>query len=683
MTNEQLGKIKQCIDLSALTDFRAEDFAYNGFVPINKKDGQYYFAVLKNADRAAIKLQTGEHLNPHTSKFIVVDDGAFKDLISFASSKINTISSTPAVIDESLKDIPPNPSPKKKIGEILIDMGMITEEQLFEALVEAKKTSLPIGSILVQKGFVSLVDLKSALSKQQGIESVNTDQLKIDENVLSIIPEDFIRLNSVIPLSFDGKTLVVGMVYPNDKHVLNDIVYLTGLRPRVMIITSYEFNMCLQTYYNESKKETTQFIQTIEKETVEYGTEETLWERAERELQDTSSSVVKFVNKLITDAIELKASDIHIEPRLEYFAVRYRIDGILKEVLRLPSRTESAILTRLKVISKMNIAEHRRPQDGSFTIKYKNQSYDFRINTLPVASKEKMVIRVLTPAVSMETAKKDIELVGATVEDIERITRIKSVPNGIILATGPTGSGKTTTLYSLLTNINDEKINITTIEDPVEIKIEGVNQSQINAKAGITFASCLRAILRQDPDVILVGEIRDYETLEVAISAALTGHLVLSTLHTNSAASTITRLIEMGAKDYLVSSTLAGIVAQRLVRKLCPQCREEYYVTREEAELVVVNPEEVEKFMKIPIYKPKGCEKCGMQGYKGRLGVYEIMQITKEIKRLIAQGAHDIQIEEAAIGSGMKTLQQACLGHILRGETSISEFVRVLGPVNE
>jgi len=331
----------------------------------------------------------------------------------------------------------------------------------------------------------------------------------------------------------------------------------------------------------------------------------------------------------------------------------------------------------------MNIAEHRRPQDGSFSIKYKGNNYDFRINTLPVSNKEKMVIRILTPAITMSAAKQKIELIGATSEDIDKISRIKSIPNGIILATGPTGSGKTTTLYALLKSINDEKINITTIEDPVEIKIEGVNQSQINTKAGITFASCLRAILRQDPDVILVGEIRDFETLEVAISAALTGHLVLSTLHTNSAAATITRLIEMGAKDYLVSSTVAGVVAQRLVRKLCDNCKEKYYATKEETELVVINEEEIDKFMKIPIYRPKGCDKCGFEGYKGRLGVYEILQVSKEIKKLIAQGAHDIQIEEAAVGAGMKTLQQSCLAHIINGDTTVAEFIRVLGPVNE
>lgn len=671
MANEIQNKLKEFIDFSCLSDFQSVNYKEHGFVPLAKKDQLFYVAMLDTEDQSKVQQIVTGVLKSKQYKILLINKQTFDDLISY----INANSKPPEKLINGSK---------RKIGEILIEMGFITDEQLFDALVEAKKTSLPVGAILVQKGYISINDLKAALSEQQGFEPVNTEQLKIDENILNILPEDFIKLNQVIPLSFDGKTLVVGMVNPNEKNVINDIVYLTGLRPRIMLITFYEFNMCLETYYNESKKETSQIIQKIEQETVEYTAEETLYEQAERELQDTSSVVVKFVNKIITDAIEQNASDIHIEPRLENFVVRYRVDGILKEVLSLPGRIESAILTRLKVISKMNIAEHRRPQDGSFTIKYKNKSYDFRINTLPVSSKEKMVIRVLTPAVTIDNSKKkEISLVGATPDDIERISRIKAIPNGIILATGPTGSGKTTTLYSLLKSINDEKINITTIEDPVEIRIEGINQSQINTKAGITFATSLRAILRQDPDVILVGEIRDFETLEVAISAALTGHLVLSTLHTNSAAATITRLIEMGAKDYLVSSTIIGVVAQRLVRHLCPHCKQEYYADKEEAELVIANEEEISKFMKVPIYKPKGCDKCGFEGYSGRLGVYEILQATKEIKRLIAQGAHDIQIEEAAIGSGMKTLQQACLEHIIRGDTTITEFLRVLGPVNE
>jgi type IV pilus assembly protein PilB len=403
----------------------------------------------------------------------------------------------------------------------------------------------------------------------------------------------------------------------------------------------------------------------------------------DEELKDATGSVAKFVNQIITTAIDAKVSDIHIEPRLDGYQVRYRKDGMLKRTLEIPPKVESSVIARFKVLSRMNIAEHRRPQDGTFSMKYNNSSYDFRINTLPVGVKEKVVIRVLAPAVSLNAADKEINLIGGTDEDIEKIKIMTSCPNGIVLTSGPTGSGKTTTLYSVLKSLNSEHVNITTIEDPVEIRLEGINQSQINPKAGITFASCMRAILRQDPDIILVGEIRDYETLEIAISAALTGHLVLSTVHTNSAAATVTRLIEMGAKDYLVASTLSGVIAQRLVRRLCENCKEEYTPSIEEAKKILKDETQINEFMQKPIYKAVGCNVCEFSGYKGRLGVYEIMEINKEIKRLISNGAHDIDIEEAAIKSGMTTLQQSCLNHIISGYTTINEFVRVLGIANE
>lgn len=567
------------------------------------------------------------------------------------------------------------------MGEILIDAGLITEEQLVQALSESKVQGMPLGSMLYKLGFITLDQLKDALHEQQGYDAVNTDDLKIQEKVINILPEDFIKTNKVIPVSSDGKTLVVGMINPNNRKILKDIVYLTGQKPRAMIITHVEFENFIESFYSTSKKETEEIIQKIESEAITM--EETLWEQVEKDLQDKSGSVAQFVNKIITDAIDTGTSDIHIEPRLKNSVVRYRINGILQHVMDIPSKVEQSVLTRFKVLSRMNIAEHRRSQDGTFSINYKNKAFDFRINTLPVAGKEKVVIRVLAPAVSLDSNESTISLVGACDEDIEKITKMVSCPHGIILTSGPTGSGKTTTLYSVLKSLNNIDVNITTIEDPVEIKLEGINQSQVNTKAGITFASCMRAILRQDPDIILVGEIRDYETLEVAISAALTGHLVLSTVHTNSAAATVTRLIEMGAKDYLVSSTLSGIIAQRLVRRLCDQCKEEYYPTEEEARKILLDEDNIQKFVKTPIYKRKGCKFCDHSGYTGRLGLYEIMPINKEIRKLIAIGAHDIEIEEAAVACGMKTLNQSCLTHILNGKTTIDEFVRVLGLVTE
>ena len=400
-------------------------------------------------------------------------------------------------------------APKKRIGEILIESGELTEDQLVEALKQSKKTGTPIGSMLVSMGFITVDQLKDALSAQQGFQHVTAQQLNISEGTIKILPEDFIKENKVVPLYSDGKILDVGMVNPSNKKALNEIVYLTGMRPRVLLMSYMEFKSCMTKYFGRARKETKEIIRKIEQEALEFEVEESLWEQVERELEDTSGNVANFATKIITDAIDMKASDIHIEPRLDCYTVRYRIDGILRRVLDLPQKVESSLIARFKVLSRMNIAEHRRTQDGTFTVKYNGISYDFRINTLPVAGKEKMVIRILAPAASIKTEDKIIKLAGGTEEDLERINKMVAAPNGIILAVGPTGSGKTTTLYSVLKSLNSESVNITTLEDPVEIKIDGLNQSQINPKAGITFASCMRAILRQDPDIILIGEIRE------------------------------------------------------------------------------------------------------------------------------------------------------------------------------
>ncbi|MFA7659033.1 MAG: ATPase, T2SS/T4P/T4SS family [Candidatus Gastranaerophilaceae bacterium] len=689
-----LNKLKESINKDLILKFDTDLLEQMKFVPINIKDNFIYIAINPFANKEDI---TSLVKNGYADiRFIQLSEDEIEDLLEYVNtihpSKDEEKSVTTDIIDEenNIKIVPSPPKaaedfeqPKKKIGEILIEEGLITEEQLIQALAEGRRMDTPLGSTLHKLGFITLKQLRETLQQQQGYETVNADQLKIQDKVVNILPEDFIKANKVIPISTDGRNLVVGMVKPNDKKVLKDIVYLTGQSPRAMLITHFEFQNFINLVYSHSKKETKEIIQQIEDEVLEIDGEETLWEQVERELQDSTGSVAKFVNKIITDAIENKVSDIHIEPRLENYVVRYRKDGLLKQVIDIPSRVEQSVLTRFKVLSRMNIAEHRRPQDGTFSIKYKGSSYDFRINTLPVSGKEKVVIRILAPAVSLNAADRSIKLIGATEEDIEKITKMITCPNGIILTSGPTGSGKTTTLYSVLKTLNNEEVNITTIEDPVEIKLEGINQSQVNVKAGITFASCMRSILRQDPDIILVGEIRDYETLEVAISAALTGHLVLSTVHTNSASATVTRLIEMGAKDYLVSSTLSGVIAQRLVRRLCDDCKEEYYPSYEEAKKILLDENEIQKFMKTKIYRKKGCSNCDFKGYQGRLGVYEIMQISKEIKKLIAVGAHDIEIEEAAVACGMKTLNQACLGHILKGFTTIDEFVRVLGIASE
>ena len=570
----------------------------------------------------------------------------------------------------------------KRLGEILIEENLITDKQLEIALAEGKAQGIPLGSILVKLGFVTIKDLKEALAAQMGYDFATTEQLQSLPQDIYILPESFIKFNKVIPLEMTDKTLVVGMVNPNDTKVLNEIVYQTGLRPSVKLITHVEFENFINSHYNNDKSDTEELLQKIDEDIQE--DDVGLMDAAAKEVEDSDGDVSKLANKIITMAIDRRASDIHIEPLNVGYRVRFRIDGSLVEVLQIPARIDSAVISRFKVLSRMNIAEHRRAQDGSFTLKYRNRAQDFRVNTLPVAGKEKMVIRVLAPQMDSKQAKADkIEIVGASEEDIRKIRYLVSCPNGIVLTSGPTGSGKTTTLYSLLRYLNSDSVNITTIEDPVEIKLEGINQSSINNKAGITFANSLRAILRQDPDTILIGEIRDYETLEVAISASLTGHLVLSTIHTNSAAATVTRLIEMGAKDYLISSTLSGIIAQRLVKRLCPNCKEEYYPSVEEAKQILTDPNEIQQLTKTKLYRPKGCPNCRNTGYLGRLAVLEILVINNEVRKMIAQRSHDVEIEDYAVKHGMKTLRMSCLRHILEGETSIAEQVRILGLAGE
>ena len=670
--NEVLNRLKNSVNKQILNKVNSSLMEQYSFVPISVKDKFLFVAINSKSDKDVINLKLKE-IFPFQIKFIQIADNDLSQLIG---------SLRPLMVEDESTSLD-TVEGQAKLGEMLIKKGYISDLQLLQALAESKRLKMPIGSTLFKLGFITLPQLKEILHDQTGFDLVSNEQLAKQDKFINMLPEDFIKTNKVVPISSDGKTILLGVVTPLKPDVLKEIIYLTGQNPKQLLMTHYEYQNSLDTFFSEQKKETERIIKKIEEESAEIEKEETLWEQVDNELQDSTGSIAKFVNQIITSAIDSKVSDIHIEPRLNGYIVRYRKYGMLQKVLDIPPKAESSVIARFKVLSRMNIAEHRRPQDGTFSIKYKDGSYDFRINTLPVSGKEKVCIRVLAPAVSLNAADKNIKLIGGSDEDIAKIKNMVSCPNGIILTSGPTASGKTTTLYSVLKSLNDEDVNITTIEDPIEIKLEGINQSQINAKAGITFASCMRAILRQDPDIILVGEIRDYETLEIAISAALTGHLVLSTVHTNSAAATVTRLIEMGAKDYLVSSTLSGVIAQRLVRKLCDECKEEYYPTYEEASQILVNEEDIQKLMKTPIYRAKGCNKCEFTGYKGRLGVYEIMQINKEIKRLIAMGAHDLEIEDAAVKNGMKTLNQSCMAHILAGLTTIDEFVRVLGVVNE
>jgi len=679
--SDQLEKLKSSIKKEYTQNFELNLMKTSGFIPVDKRQKDFYVVLnKKNAtNKAKIEAIIKEKIEGITPKFIPVEAGDFEELFSSVS---DIISATKSISSE--QDSSEEPSAE----EMLVSIGWLTKAQLNECLLESNEKKIPLDAIFYSKEYLSYERVCSYLKKKYGCDVVSKANIVVDNSILKLLPDDFIAKKQTIIMSMEENKLAVAMVNPTDKYTIREVSLSTGRPLNVYCIPYFEYEMYLKEYEMIKKseqhaKETERIIQSIEEESAQYNQEETLWAQVEKELQDSSGNVAKFVYKIITDAIDAKASDIHIEPRLGYYVVRLRSDGILKKVLEIPGSIEQAVITRFKVLARMNIAEHRRPQDGTFSIKYNDRMYDFRINTLPVSGKEKVVIRILAPAVSLKASGDKMHIQGASEEDLGKIHDMVQSPNGIILTSGPTGSGKTTTLYTILKALNKEDVNITTIEDPIEIKLEGINQSQVNPKADITFASCMRAILRQDPDIILIGEIRDFETLEVAISAALTGHLVLSTVHTNSAAATVTRLIEMGAKDYLVSSTLTGVIAQRLVRRLCDHCKEAYVPTEEEAKHISNNPEVQQQLMQTKLYRKKGCKECGYLGYTGRIGIYEVMPITREIKKLIAQGAHDIEIEEAAVAAGMKTLKWSCLNHVIEGNTTSSEFIRVLGYASE
>ena len=675
--SNQLEKLKSILKKEFIDNFELNLMKSSGFIPVDKRQGKLYTIISQRSLRDIETIRSTIESKVQTYggiELIPVSDTIFDDVYNYIDNLINNPDAAKNI------DAPKPVTPE----EMLVTIGWITKERLQEAQKIAQEKNVTLDVVFFDKDFLTTEQIISYLKKKYNCDVISKANVKIDKSILKLLPDDFIEKKKAIPMTMQGDKLAVAMVNPADKYTIREISLSTGRSLNVYCIPSFEYEKFLKEYFVQKKteqaaKETERIIQSIEEESAQYNSEESLWSQVEKELQDASGNVAKFVYKIITDAIDAKASDIHIEPRIGYYVVRVRSDGILKKVLEIPGSIEQAVITRFKVLARMNIAEHRRPQDGTFSIKYNDRMYDFRINTLPVSGKEKVVIRILAPAVSLKAAGDKMIIAGASDDDIQKIHDMVQSPNGIILTSGPTGSGKTTTLYTILKALNKEDVNITTIEDPIEIKLEGINQSQVNPKADITFASCMRAILRQDPDIILIGEIRDFETLEVAISAALTGHLVLSTVHTNSAAATVTRLIEMGAKDYLVSSTLTGVIAQRLVRKLCDKCKEAYFPTEEEVKHISTEPKVQEQLMKTKLYKKKGCKDCGYLGYTGRMGIYEVMPITREIKKLIAQGAHDIEIEEAAVAAGMKTLKYSCLQHITDGVTTTDEFIRVLG----
>lgn len=577
---------------------------------------------------------------------------------------------------------PPAPPTRKHLGDILREAGLITDTDIATALVESRKNNQPIGMTLIRSGKITTEQLGKALAIQFGLKYINIIKLDVDKKLLSMLPDEFIREKQVIPIGKERGRLVVAMVNPANREAIDEITFITGMRPLVTVTPQLEFQEFMSKHFGETASSASHsLLEEISSNRLSEAAagggagDVDLRMRREAEMSDTSNPLVKLINSIIEEAIERNASDVHIEPRTRKYLVRFRVDGILRTMLDVPQNMEASFVTRIKVMARMDIAEHRRPQDGRISIKHKGTEYNLRVNTLPVSdNREKIVIRILRPSKSIA----DFQSLGFDEEEIRKLEILYKMPHGILLVCGPTGSGKTTTLYTVLQRINDDIRNICTVEDPVELSIDGLTQSQVNPKADYTFASSMRALLRQDPDVIMVGEIRDYETLEAAVHAALTGHLVFSTIHSNTTSATITRMIEMGAASNLIGSALAGVLAQRLVRTICPYCREGYEATVAEKNLLFPYDEEKQR-QRIELFRGRGCELCLSSGYSGRSGLYEILVVDREIRQLINNSHSDLEIEDAAVAAGMRTLAMSGRAKVLQGVTTVEEIIRVLG----
>ena len=555
---------------------------------------------------------------------------------------------------------------KKRIGDILVEEGILTEEQLEEALKAAKAENKKIGEAITDLGFATEQDIAEALSSQLGFEYVNLSTVHIPDNVLSLINESVLRKHLMIPYAFVPNTInqvKVAMVDPMDMSAIDDFSIVTNLLVVPSVATARDILIALDRYYGDT--ETIKAAQEYAREREDLAAKLAEGDLSSQDVQ--SSPVVQLVTSMVEQAARQRASDIHIEAKEDSVRVRFRIDGSLYEKFTYSIHLLPAIMARLKIIGGMDIAEKRKPQDGRFTILVDKREYDIRVSVLPTVYGEKCVMRL---AQKKALTRNKSEL-GFSPSELKAFDDILKNPNGILLVTGPTGSGKSTTLYTALSELNKEDVNIVTVEDPVEANIDGINQVQVNVKAELTFASALRSILRQDPDIIMIGEIRDGETAQIAVQASITGHLVVSTLHTNSAAGSISRLINMGVEGYLLADSLVGIIAQRLVRRLCPYCKKPHLITDTERRIMGiradVNPE---------IYEPVGCERCDNTGYSGRIGIYEIMKITPPLKELISKNASVSELKQMGMREGMHTLRQSATMLVIKGITSVHEMIK-------
>ena len=548
----------------------------------------------------------------------------------------------------------------KRLGDILVESGFLNASELAEALSTQKETGKRLGEVIVESGLMTEFDILRAVSSQYDYPIIDLTSIEVDPKATALLTQKFCEENVVLPIGFDDDKLVVAIDDPMNITIEDELQFQTGYQITMMLATHSSIMDAVKVNYGKESaaKAAEELGQDLAGEEID--------ENSDIAEAVNSAPVVKLVNSMIDYAIRAGSSDIHIEPMEDRVRVRIRIDGVMQEIMSNPLSARDAIITRIKILGGMNIAEKRIPQDGRITTEINGEEVDMRVSILPTVTGEKTVIRIL--------AKNDANLnrkyLGISDRNNEMIDKMIKIPQGIVLISGPTGSGKTTTLYTLLSEKNTDEVNIITVEDPVEIRIPGLNQVQVNAKAGMTFASGLRSILRQDPDIILVGEIRDGETAEIAMRAAITGHLVFSTIHTNDAVSSINRLIDMGLEPYMVSSALVGVVSQRLVRRICTNCRESYEPEAYDREYLRLDPGQ-------KLYRGKGCTECNEKGYKGRIAIHEIVIVTMKMKALLEKRASEDEMRALAVTEGTQMLQDSARDLVLEGITTVSELNRV------
>jgi len=565
-----------------------------------------------------------------------------------------------------------------RLGEILLKESLITQDQLDKALEFQRSNGGKLGSCLTKMGFITDDDITGVLSRQYGVPSINLKYYEIDPNVIKLIPQDTALRYQVVPLSRVGSVLTIAMTDPTNVFAMDDIKFMTGFNVEPVVASESAIAEAISRFYGggaSTHEELSSLMKDLvdEEQELELGAEEQEMDAAALEKAAEEAPIIKLVNLILTDSVKRGASDIHVEPYENEMRVRFRVDGILQTVMNPPLKLRDAITSRMKIMAKLDIAEKRLPQDGRIMIKYKaegkKKELDFRVSTVPTLYGEKIVLRLL----DKENLRLDMTKLGFEAESLKKFERNILKPYGMVLVTGPTGSGKTNTLYSSVARLNQVDTNIMTAEDPVEFQLAGINQVQMKDQIGLNFAAALRAFLRQDPNIILVGEIRDFETAEIGVKAALTGHLVLSTLHTNDAPSTISRLMNMGIEPFLVATSVNLICAQRLVRRVCTNCKEELEIPEQALLDAGFTPEEAKA---TKIYHGKGCSTCGKRGYKGRTGLYEVMEINDELRELILVGASALELKKKAIEQGMITLRRSGLIKVAGGLTTLEEVLR-------